>query len=240
MHPHPSPWDHTPITSLALATTGTDPTTAQVCGYALTTHTDQGATTHHGLVKTPEPIPAAATAVHGITTEDAAWGATPDAAMNVITSTLLGAPGVIAAQNAAWVFATLNLWAQAHSLAPFTPTAPLLDPLVLDKAIGGRACQGRRTLAGLCEQWHVPAPQWRSPRFTAPAVPQLTRTLVTVTPKFRRQSPDQLGESCRQWYYEAEAEFETYLQSKGKEPDVFWDWPVAPEPMAADPDNPPF
>src|SRR5690606_21190099 len=84
------------------------------------------------------PIPEGATAVHGVTTEHARAHGRPAAEVVAdVTGALrsLLAQGVpIVAYNASYDFSLLAHEAVRHGLEPLRDPAPVIDPLVIDKA----------------------------------------------------------------------------------------------------------
>lgn len=103
-------------------------------------------------------IPAAATAVHGISTEHARQIGQPACdVVEQITDTLrslLDAGIPIVAYNAAFDFSLLACEAIRHGVPPLRDPAPVIDPLIIDKAYD-RFRRGKRTLAKVAEHYAV-------------------------------------------------------------------------------------
>jgi len=103
-------------------------------------------------------IPVAATAVHGISTEQArAIGAPASDVVEQISDTLrslLDAGIPIVAYNAAFDFSLLASEAERHGVPPLHDPSPVIDPLVIDKAYD-RFRRGKRTLAVVAEHYAV-------------------------------------------------------------------------------------
>ena len=101
------------------------------------------------LVDPGVEIPAQATAVHGITTHRAqAEGRPAPAAVGEIVAalrTLLNRGIPIVAYNAPYDLTLLNREARRHGIAPLSEPAPIVDPLVIDKAVD-KYRRGKRTL----------------------------------------------------------------------------------------------
>ncbi len=101
------------------------------------------------LVDPGVPIPQAATAVHGITTERArAEGRVPADAVGEIVAalrTLLHRGIPIVAYNAPYDLSLLRREALRHGVEPLREPSPVVDPLVIDKAVD-RYRRGKRTL----------------------------------------------------------------------------------------------
>lgn len=213
-------WSQTRLTTVAVATTGTDPATSALCGYALTTTTSDGTIHghHHTPVRATEPIPAEASAIHGIDAAAARWGATGADAAADLYRHLTDPRAVLVAFNAPWVLATINAHMARHDHAAITVTAPLIDPLVLDKANQSRAASGNRTLPAIRRRWNLADLAYGPAPTNALGAAELAHTLIAAVPRFRDQTPDALSAQCGSWYYETEEDYRGFLRSVGKEP----------------------
>ncbi|WEK59754.1 MAG: 3'-5' exonuclease [Candidatus Microbacterium colombiense] len=104
-------------------------------------------------------IPEGATAVHGITTEYARAHGRPAAeVVGDVTAALrsLLAQGVpVVAYNASYDFSLLAHEAVRHGIPPLASPAPIIDPLVIDKAYD-RYRRGKRTLEVVAAHYAVP------------------------------------------------------------------------------------
>ncbi|MFK3679215.1 3'-5' exonuclease [Microbacterium sp. NPDC090218] len=104
------------------------------------------------------PIPEGATAVHGITTEQArADGRPAGEVVSEVTAELrsLLSQGVpVVAYNASYDFSLLAHEATRHGITPLADPAPVIDPLVIDKAYD-RYRRGRRTLEVVASHYAV-------------------------------------------------------------------------------------
>ncbi|WP_430593000.1 exonuclease domain-containing protein [Humidisolicoccus flavus] len=103
-------------------------------------------------------IPAAASAIHGVTTERAIAEGVPAAGVvTAIVSTLrdLLQQGIpVCAYNAAYDFSVLSRESARHSIEKLDPAVPVIDPLVIDKALD-RYRRGKRTLEVSCATYGV-------------------------------------------------------------------------------------
>lgn len=101
------------------------------------------------LVNPGVEIPTAATNVHGITTEHAAQnGRVAAEGVAEIVSTLrahLGRGLPIVAYNAPYDLTLLNRESHRYGIPPLISPSPVIDPLVIDKAVD-RYRKGKRTL----------------------------------------------------------------------------------------------
>ncbi|WP_345802440.1 3'-5' exonuclease [Microbacterium sp. AZCO] len=103
-------------------------------------------------------IPEGATAVHGITTEHARAEGRP--ARVVVAEIVDAVRGIldagipVVAYNAPYDFSLLKHEAERHGIAPILSPAPVIDPLVVDKAYD-RWRRGKRTLTVVAEHYAV-------------------------------------------------------------------------------------
>lgn len=104
------------------------------------------------------PIPAGATAVHGITTEQARRDGRPAAEVVAEVAEVLrdlfsrGIP--VVAYNASYDFSLLAHECVRHGVPPLETPGPIIDPLVIDKAVD-RYRRGKRTLTVVAEHYAV-------------------------------------------------------------------------------------
>ena len=143
-----------------LETTGVDVTTDRI----VTAHV--GVLDRHGreiaardwLADPGVPIPAGASAVHGVTTEHAQAHGRP--AREVVTEVsgalrMLFAQGMpIVAYNASYDFSLLAHECARHGVPVLTDPQPVIDPLVIDKTYD-RYRPGKRTLSVVAEHYAV-------------------------------------------------------------------------------------
>ncbi|MFF1878876.1 exonuclease domain-containing protein [Leifsonia sp. NPDC058230] len=135
-----------------LETTGIDVETARIVSAHVGRLDDSGRVVerHDWLVDPGVEIPVEATAVHGITTEHARTVGMPAAeAVGEIVATLrilFGRGTPVVAYNAPYDFTLLDREAQRYGVAPLVAPGPIIDPLVIDKAVD-KYRSGKRTLA---------------------------------------------------------------------------------------------
>jgi len=105
------------------------------------------------------PIPEAAAAIHGVTTERARREGRPAGVVVAeITAALralfaLGVP--VVAYNASYDFSLLTHEALRHAVTPLIDPSPVIDPFVIDKAFD-RYRPGKRTLGVVAAHYAVP------------------------------------------------------------------------------------
>lgn len=101
------------------------------------------------LVDPGVPIPVGATQVHGITTERARADGrrAPDAVREIVAAlrALLHRGIPIVAYNAPYDFSLLDREARRHGVPPLHEPVPIIDPLVIDRALD-KYRRGKRTL----------------------------------------------------------------------------------------------
>lgn len=154
------PWTSGLLGAFDLETTSADPFEARIVTAAvLLVGPRFGAVARQWLVDPGVEIPAEATAIHGITTEQArAEGRPTDEAVFEIANLLreLWASGLpIVAMNAAFDLSVLNCEIARHHGDEYALTPGLvLDPLVIDRAMD-RYRRGKKTLADLCRVYGV-------------------------------------------------------------------------------------
>lgn len=105
------------------------------------------------------PIPEGATAVHGVTTERARREGrpAPDVVGEITAAlrSLLSQDVPVVAYNASYDFSLLAHEAARHGIPALIDPAPIIDPLVIDKAFD-RYRRGKRTLEVVAAHYAVP------------------------------------------------------------------------------------
>ncbi len=175
-------------------------------------------------------IPDGATAVHGITTEQARRLGRPAAevvAQVVAALRSLLRQGVpVVAYNASYDFSLLAHEASRHGIEPLVDPAPVIDPLVIDKAYD-RYRPGKRTLEVVAAHYAVPLDGAHDASADAVAAGRVAQALAQ-----RFTLPDTLAElHTRQigWARaQAESLTEYFIRIGRLEPEETLDgtWPV--------------
>lgn len=135
-----------------LETTGIDVETSRIVSATVAVLDEAGAVVERvdWLLNPGIEIPAGATNVHGITTEHAAEngrGAAEGVAEIVSALRAHLARGLpVVAYNAPYDLTLLNRESLRYGIAPLLSPSPVIDPLVIDKAVD-RYRKGKRTLA---------------------------------------------------------------------------------------------
>ncbi len=158
-------WIDGPMTGFDTETTGVDVDRDRIVTAALVHRPGRSAPDHvrSWLVDPGMPIPAAATAVHGIDTATAhvhgrrAVEAVEEIARAVVEVFRRGEP--VVAYNAAYDLTLLDMELRRHRLPGLaerlgSPLGPVLDPLVLDRAVDPYR-PGKRRLGDLCAHYGI-------------------------------------------------------------------------------------
>jgi len=156
-------WIDGPLLGFDTETTGVDVTTDRIVTAALVRRDSSGTRVRTWLIDPGIEIPAAASAIHGISTEHARLHGEPAAlALEEIATAIAEeiAAGVpIVAYNAAFDLCILAAELRRHGLRTVSErlgraTAPVIDPLVLDRA-EDKYRSGKRKLVDLCGFYQI-------------------------------------------------------------------------------------
>lgn len=159
-------WHGGPLVGFDTETTGVDVAADRIVTAAVVRRDAAGTAARTWLLDPGVPIPPAATAVHGITTEQArAQGRPARAALDEVAATLVaawqaGLPVVVF--NACYDLSLLDAELHRHGLPTVPqrlgrPAGPVIDPLVLDRALDPYR-RGKRRLGDLCALYGVATP----------------------------------------------------------------------------------
>lgn len=160
-------------------------------------------------------IPAQASAVHGITTERArSEGRRASEVVEEIVAALrsLFARGVpVTVYNAPYDLTLLNREAVRHGITPLQSPAPIIDPLVIDKAVD-RYRKGKRTLEVAADFYGVELLDAHDAGADAIAAGRVAQAIA-------RRFPERLGASVTElhglqigWCAEQAASFQEYMR----------------------------
>jgi DNA polymerase-3 subunit epsilon len=218
-----------------LETTGVDVDTSRIVSACIAVLDEEGRVVSRWdwLADPGIEIPEGASAVHGITTERArAEGRRATLVVAEIAQTLrvLFDSGIpVTVYNAPYDLTLLDRECRRHGLDPLDGTAPVIDPLVIDKAVD-RYRKGKRTLEITAELYEVPLDDAHDAGADAIAAGRVALALL-------RRYPDELDIGLgdlhgRQevWHAEQAASFQEYLRSKRGDDSYVADpsWPVKP------------
>jgi DNA polymerase III subunit epsilon len=215
-----------------LETTGVDVTTSRIVTAHVGLIDVEGRTVESfdWLADPGVEIPEGASAVHGITTERARAEGRPAAeVVGEVLATLqvyvdAGIP--LTVYNAPYDLSLLHHEARRHRLAPLHEPLPVVDPLVIDKALD-RYRRGKRTLTVTAEHYGVALDAAHEASSDAIAAGRVAQAIA-------RRFPAELGVSAARlhsmqiaWRAEQAADFQSYMR-RVRDPEFVCDtgWPL--------------
>jgi DNA polymerase-3 subunit epsilon len=177
-------------------------------------------------------IPEQATAVHGVTDEQAAQGEDPVQALDAIDRALqaawfAGAP--VIGFNISYDLTVLDREMRRHLGRPLQVSGPVLDGLVIDKHVDPYR-RGSRKLTAVCDHYGIPlGDDAHAADADAFAAVRAVYAMVRGSAVLSGMSLDDLHDRQVEWFAEQRTSFFQYLQRKGETPDnMNTVWPVAP------------
>jgi DNA polymerase III epsilon subunit-like protein/8-oxo-dGTP pyrophosphatase MutT (NUDIX family) len=218
-----------------LETTGVDTDTSRIVSACIAVLEPDGSL-HRQFTWLADPeieIPDGASAVHGITTERAREdGRTAETVVGEITATLrtllaVGIPLVV--YNAPYDLSLLDRECRRHRVEPLGYPAPVIDPLVIDKAVD-RYRKGKRTLVAASERYGVDLTDAHDASADAIAAGRVAQALARAFPDEVDVPFADLHGRQQIWYAEQAASFQQYIREvKGDETYVAEaSWPLRP------------
>ncbi|QAY74008.1 3'-5' exonuclease [Agromyces protaetiae] len=175
-------------------------------------------------------IPTAATLIHGITTERArAEGAPAAQAASEIIAALTDASrrGIpIVAYNASYDLTVLAREAERYGLTPLDGPGPVVDPLVIDKAVD-RYRRGKRTLTAACEHYGVELLDAHDAGADAIAAGRVAQAIARKHPELAEIPATDLHDRQIIWSRDQAASYQEWRRKNG-EPEFTTSgvWPV--------------
>lgn len=213
-----------------LETTGLDVQTVRVvtASVGLLARGGQILESHSWLVNPGVPIPATASAVHGITNEiaerDGADAKTSVSEIVLALNEILNSGLPVVAFNAAYDFSIISAEAIRHGVS--SPLArPVFDPLVIDRN-KNKFRKGKRTLVHLAEHYGVPLLNAHTAEADAVAAAGLAFKQLGLYPDLAELSPNELHDLQVQWADEQAKDFESYMQQRSTQFRAERGWPV--------------
>jgi len=196
-----------------LETTSADPRTARIVTAAIVPAGGQALT---WLADPGVPIPAEATAIHGITTARARAEGAParEVAWEVrwALERLWSEGGVVVAYNASYDLTLLAAELRRHGLPPL-PLGPVLDPLVLWRH-AERYRRGKKTLGDAVERFGITLTDAHSALADAQAAVEVTRALDALV-GWSAWTPDEAMRRQAAWHREWATHFAEWFTSVG-------------------------
>ncbi len=236
---HEGRWHEGELLGFDLETTGVDRYVDVPVSFALISVAGGAAVTREtGLVDPGRPIPAAATRVHGITTERARSEGLP---LSLAVATLVAALADASARGVPVVGMKLDYdltmldvlcrSTDGRGLVERGFAAPVLDVLVLDRHFD-RFRRGRRTLADLCGHYGVAIANAHDAAADAEATVGVLLAMCTCFRELSEAEPSVLHRSQVLWHREWAESFDAWRRGKGMPPldRRELDWPLPTEP----------
>ncbi|WP_037616332.1 exonuclease domain-containing protein [Streptomyces aureus] len=203
------------------------------------------------LINPGIPIPAEATAVHGITDEMVqVYGLNPKTALDEIANCLAYAIGQnlpVIAFNHSFDWSILHYDLIRNGLPTVhdrvgTGPLPLLDPHVIDRQYLQRLRgSGMRKLKPTAERYGVELEDWHTAEADALAALLITEALFAKYGQLNSMGPQQLYAAQKAWRAEQQAGLQQWFRTKataeqGGAPDKVIDgsWPLIPAPRAGE------
>ncbi|OIK28848.1 3'-5' exonuclease [Streptomyces malaysiense] len=237
-------WYEGPLAAFDTETTGVDVETDRIVSAAVVVQ-DAPETlprVSRWLVNPGVPVPAGATAVHGLTEEhlqrNGRWPAPVmfEIAEQLAEHAARGRPLVV--MNAPFDLTLLDRELRRHrasSLERWFPSVPLrvLDPRVLDKHLD-RYRKGRRTLTDLCAHYGVELEGAHDAAADALAALEVVRALGRrFATRLERLSPAELHTLQADWHAAQARGLQSWFARNGSDETVDTEWPLRPEMPAA-------
>lgn len=231
-------WHRELLVGFDLETTGTDPFSSRIVTAAVTEVKDgEPVRRREWLVNPGIPIPAGATAVHGITTEHAAaYGSPAAGSADQIAANLAGywAKGVpVVVYNAPFDLSLLAAELRRYGLPPLGERlgggdiGPVVDPLIIDRSLD-RYRKGKRTLEAACAVYGVALDGAHEAGADALAAVRVAYALAERFPRECAGGPWELHRAQATWYTAWAADYGAWLRRRGGHAaaDIDADWPV--------------
>jgi DNA polymerase-3 subunit epsilon len=228
-------WHSGVLGSYDCETTGRDPLEARLVSAAFVTSDGRR---HDFLVDPGIEIPPDTTAVHGITTAYAReHGSSPAEALEQIAELLAGhlSAGLpLVVFNAPYDLTLLERELERHGLRPLAARvgriAPVIDPLVIDKAVD-RFRKGKRNLEAQCAHYGVRIEGAHDAAVDAIAAMEVAKALATRYPEVGQATPEDLHRQQEAWKQASERDFAAYRERRGEAhaPEPGWPVRVLPE-----------
>jgi DNA polymerase-3 subunit epsilon len=228
-------WHEDLLVGFDLETTGTDPLQARIVTAAVTEVKGGEPVRHRAWLASPGvPIPAETTAIHGVSTERAAAEGRPAPEVAAEVGDALrgywaaGVPVVV--YNAPFDLTLLDEELRRYALSPLVApggrTGPVIDPLVLDRALD-RYRRGKRTLEAACGVYGVVLDGAHDAGADALAAVRVARALALRFPEAGEAELATLQDRQALWYAAWAEDFAAWLRRKGNPAtDIDQAWPL--------------
>lgn len=202
-----------------LETTGVDVRTARIVTACIAVLDATGAlvSRRDWLADPGVEIPEGAAAIHGITTERARAEGRPaaDVVAEIVAELRahLSAELPLVVYNAPYDLSLLRFEAERHAVAPLVEPAPVIDPLVIDKAVD-RYRKGKRTLEAAAAHYGVSLDGAHDAGVDAIAAGHVARAIVEAHAAKLPASLPELHASQVTWHEQQASSFEDYMRTQ--------------------------
>ena len=202
-----------------LETTGVDVRTARIVTACVALLDASGAVVSRRdwLADPGVEIPEGAAAVHGISTERARAEGRPAAEVvaeiiNELRAVLERATPLVI-YNAPYDLTLLRFEAERHGVAPLVEPHPVIDPLVIDKAVD-RYRKGKRTLVAAAEHYGVALDGAHDAGVDAIAAGHVARAVAVAHAAALPATLDELHAAQATWHDQQADSFENYMRTQ--------------------------
>ncbi|WRS29119.1 exonuclease domain-containing protein [Actinomycetaceae bacterium MB13-C1-2] len=227
-------WVSDPWLGFDTETTGVSPTCDRIVTAATVTRFSTGVTeTKSWLINPQVPIPARATAVHGISTEYASSnGQDPREGLDQISEVLanhMSQGRIIVVFNAGFDLPLLEADSKRHGVKSLSErldgeVAPVADPLVLDRALD-RYRKGKRTLADVALAYGIAVPEdTHQAHVDSILALEVLGAILDRYPSLGAMSLSELHQYQRDSHSRWAEDFQKFLASKGKTSQISRVW----------------
>jgi DNA polymerase III subunit epsilon len=233
-----TPWHLGRLCAFDTETDSPDPLDARIISATVLWLGGGGNRDDHGwLLRTERPIPAEASAIHGISTQRAdAEGVDRregiEQIAHEVTVSLAGG-GPLIAFNAAFDLTVLDRECRRVGVRTVTERlggellGPVVDPHVIDKAVD-RFRRGKRTLGATCEHYGVDLGHAHDATADALGAARLAYILASRFPQVGESDLLALHERQVVWRAEQSASLQDYFAKQGNADTVDGSWPLRP------------
>lgn len=215
-----------------LETTGIDVESARIVTAHVGLLNEQGEVVHgrYWILDPGVEIPAEATAVHGVTTalaREKGMAAAAGVAAIVDQLRRLFDRGIpVVAYNAPYDFTLLDREARRHGVAPLISPGPIIDPLVIDRAVD-KFRPGKRTLTVAADHYGVSLTDAHDAGADAIAAGRVAQAMAQRHAEHLAIEAAELHRKQIDWCREQAADFQEYMR-RVRDPEftASGDWPL--------------
>lgn len=204
-----------------LETTGIDVATSRIVSANVSVLDGDGAISRRfdWLSNPGIPIPEQAARIHGITTERAIAEGRPSAEVvaEIIDALqeLFSSDVPVVIYNAPYDLSLLHYEAVRHGLSPIGDPRPIIDPLVIDKAVD-RYRKGKRTLDVVAAHYGVELLDAHEASSDAIAAGRVAQAIARAFPEALGITAVELHELQVGWCDSQARNFQSYMRAKGR------------------------